>query len=304
MARYSSFANGQGRFIGREKLQKDEFFMIGSMFALAARFSHSAEFADIPQAARGSIFGENASILQKETVATGTENPTMDFICGCVLLALFYFSDGQLAHGTDMTGACVRYAYDLNLHAIDIRDLDEPSTTVATVPIDTDFWVATEQRRRIWWQIWELEVFSSSMAWKPCSVDLRDVAVRLPVSDADWFAKNPVCSPVLIDHLRTAWKTLSEVGSENPLAWFLLALYLISHANNALRRPMRPSPDLVTELSSSICCFKLALPTNLSMESFCYAGHDPKGANWAVQTHIIILTYVSIIFSETPANAV
>jgi hypothetical protein len=291
MARYIVCANEQRRFIGREKLQKDEVFMISGMFALAARFSDSDEFGDVPHAARGSVFEANASKLLEEIVAKGTEHPSLNFVCGCVLLALFYFSDGRLGCGTAMTDACIRYAYNLNLHATDVQDLDQLGSVVATGPSDADSWVAAEQRRRIWWNIWKLEVFSSSMAWKPCTIDLRDVAVRLPAADTDWFAKNPVWSPVLIDHPRTAWKILSDVGSENPLAWFLLALYLVSQANTALRRPMCPSPDFITELSSAVCCFKLAVPTNLSLGSICFVSHDLKDANWAVQTHIIILTY-------------
>lgn len=105
-------------------------------------------------------------------------------------------------------------------HSIDVQGLDQPGRAGTIGPCDADSWVAAGQRRKIWWNIWKIEVFSSSMACKPCSIDLKDVAVRLPVADADWFAKNPVGSAVLIDHLRTAWKTLSEVGSENPLAWF------------------------------------------------------------------------------------
>lgn len=304
MARYSVNANGQGRFIGWEHLQKDEIFMISGMFALAARFSDSVEFADIPMAARGLVFGDNASKLLEDIVAKGTEDPTLNFICGCVVLALFYFSDGRLECGSAMTGTCLRYAYDLNLHAIDVQDLDQPGKAVTTGPFDADLWVVSEQRRRIWWNIWKIEVFSSSMACKPCSIDLKDVAVRLPVADADWFAKNPVASAVLIDHPRTAWKTLSEVGSENPLAWFLLGLYLVSQANTALRRPMRPSPDFITELSSSICCFKLALPKPLSSGSICFDKKDPKDANWAVQMHIIILTYEPINFFQGIADAI
>lgn len=271
--------------------------MISGIFALAARFSNSMEFADIPEAARGSVFEDDALTLLEDIVAKGTENPTLNFICGCVVLALFYFSDGRLERGSAMTGACLRHAYDLNLHAIDVQDMEHPGRAVTTGPLDADSWVAAEQRRRIWWNIWKIEVFSSSMACKPCSIDLRDVAVRLPVADADWFTKNPVASAVLIDHPRTAWKTLCEIGSDNPQAWFLLALYLVSQANTALRRPMRPSSEFITELSSSICCFKLALPTKLSSESICFDRHDPKGANWAVQTHIIILTYESSTFS-------
>ena len=54
------------------------------------------------------------------------------------------------------TGTCVRIAYELRLNLIDIGRVDysrelSPETVAK--------WYADEERRRVWWAIWEFDVF-------------------------------------------------------------------------------------------------------------------------------------------------
>lgn len=73
-----------------------------------------------------------------------------------------------------LAGICSRLAYELGLSELDENDYE--------VLYATD-WVAKEGQRRVWWLVWELDAFDSTLCKRPFAIDRHRISIMLPVSD-------------------------------------------------------------------------------------------------------------------------
>ncbi|PVH69249.1 hypothetical protein DL98DRAFT_625695 [Cadophora sp. DSE1049] len=77
----------------------------------------------------------------------------------CLLQALAVLTFQQLVKGVRGTswrrlGLCIRVAHELNLHHVDRYNTPEQT--------EPGVWSDIEERRRLWWAIWEMDVFAST----------------------------------------------------------------------------------------------------------------------------------------------
>ncbi|KAG5806315.1 hypothetical protein H9Q74_007403 [Fusarium xylarioides] len=136
----------------------------------------------------------------------------------CVLQALILVTHWLLVQGVGgrasrYLGICVQSAYQLNLHLIDAGQSSEESTSDATR------WCQDEERRRAWWAIWDMDVFSSVIGRCPVSIDWSLNETFLPAEDERWIRSEPQESCYLNYNMAKRWKTLSASGNKSPRAW-------------------------------------------------------------------------------------
>ncbi|KAH8901191.1 hypothetical protein GQ53DRAFT_850651 [Thozetella sp. PMI_491] len=223
----------------------------------------------------------------------------------CVIQALTLAAHCQLTRGVHgkawrSLGMCVRLAYELNLHLVDAGGARNPD------PSHYATWREEEEKRRVWWAIWEMDVFASTIRRTPTAIDWAHIETLLPVDDADWFKDRPAGSTFMERDPIQRWKSLQNSGNQSPKAWFLVINSMMKDAQiissphgvpyygptGSQGRPIRPvgykpkDPclDAVEDakqqleiLANAVQCFGLALPPHLRYRSQ-YLGFDPPAA--------------------------
>lgn len=145
--------------------------MIYCMFAMVARFSKSIQFEGIPVSDRGAIYANRASNMKDSSMKTIQES-SIEFVKGCVMLAFYNLVEGQFGPGSILTSVCVRLMYDLSLDEIDEDQLDDEGNLISDPISETvESWLKKEERRRLWWSIWELDTFVSTISFQPFSIE-------------------------------------------------------------------------------------------------------------------------------------
>lgn len=192
----------------------------------------------------------------------------------CVLQALIIVTHCQLTRGVHgkawrSLGVCVRMAYELDLHLIDAdADMSSPCR-------DPQAWSQDEEKRRVWWAIWEMDVFASTIRRTPTAMDWRRMVVLLPAEDGAWFDLCPAQSEFLETDPMHRWKVLRESGCQSPKAWFIVINSLMKEAQLLILPGRRPridtrdgAPETQVEgeleiFANAIKCFSMALPDYL-----------------------------------------
>jgi hypothetical protein len=246
----------------------DSALLINSMCSLAARFSNSPAFDGVCPRDRGNSFAARANAIYQEYAhCTTPPTPTLTYLQGCVLLALFELATGPSLRGWVLTGYCIRLAYEMDLNTID-EDVTRNGSTEsvpATQPSSAADWSLREEFRRVWWSIWELDTFTATLSCRPFAIDRRRNQVLLPATDTDWFADTPVASVALGSSAGTAWKALRGLPNANERAWYLVSNYLLGTAHELwLQRPV--PPEQKRSMETVLSCFGLALPEEFHLK--------------------------------------
>jgi hypothetical protein len=280
----------QMRVVGSRAAGPHAAYMINGIFALAARFSTAEIFKDTAPLERGDVFAERAAVI-KDPIIKNIDEPSLEFLKGCILLAFYNLTAGQVAAGSVLTSVCVHYAYDMGLNEIDEDQIDDEGggTINENDPQDIDAWISREELRRLWWIIWDMDTFVATLSCLPYGIARGEMKVFLPVSDYHWFAGIPVRSSVLMHTPANVWKSLRGSPNQFPRAWYLVANYLMSCIADAGRQPSRTSPETQAELESALCCLKLALPTEFQLRSLCLDQESFVEGNWIISIHLMIL---------------
>ncbi|KAF5701107.1 hypothetical protein FMUND_14041 [Fusarium mundagurra] len=254
--------------------------LIYGVLALAARHSKSAYFANIPAPERGNGLLKEACTLYGK-LQTADELPNIKYLQGCVLLAMGLAVDGPCHRTWILTGVSVRMAYELDLCNVD---------DVEGFCHDAAEWTAMEERRRLFWAIWELDTFVSTVARRPRAIDHRRMAVMLPVSDAAWFAQEPVNSSLLATRPSEVWKCLMNSSNQDERAWFLVANYIMALAYETSTSTHDRQEDQ-EEIVNAITCFSLLVMQRFSLGSHpgLFSLNNPA-YGWVIGIHLMINT--------------
>ncbi|OAG36115.1 hypothetical protein AYO21_09742 [Fonsecaea monophora] len=133
-----------------------------------------------------------------------------------ITLAGFYkLVNGVYGPAWRLVGAGVRIAYELRLHLIDSKAYEKVPTRDSELMI----WSSDEERRRCWWALWEMDIFSSTIQRAPTAIDWSANETFLPVADEYWFTNTYQASCLLIGSPEERWKRLKQSGNENSTAW-------------------------------------------------------------------------------------
>lgn len=258
----------------------DEALLLTSIFALASRFIDPASLQGVP-----------CSRLEDEYVAKAREyyahcrdmdTHTFTYLQGCTALAFYFYSSGLSTQGWILVGVCVRVAYDLGLSEIDAA-VDDPDS-------END-WTLTEERRRAWWLIWELDSFGSYVSQKPFAIDRSAFSVFLPVSDHDWFAGQRVPSARLPAGPEGSWAALRASTNQSERAWYLVAADILSQSAECLQQRSKVTSERLCMLKNEISCLRLALPPGFRLGTDHISSPASKcRSNWIIGTHLTLST--------------
>jgi hypothetical protein len=280
--------------VDRDKITPTESIMIFAMFALAARFSTAAFFEASDPVVRGDVFAERAAVI-KDPILRTVEEPSLEMMKGCVLLACYCLTAGRLPSGAVLTSACVRMAYNLGLNAIDEDQIRDDGTVDEIDLQSPEDWIHKEELRRLWWAITDLDTFVCTLSCQPYGVDRRRMRVLLPVSDTSWYEGVPMRSSALLFDSRQTWKTLHGLPHQSGRNWFLVSNHLIFCIAEAALQPSRLSEDQLTELESALSCLRLALPANFQLKTLFIDANNIAEGNWIISTHLMVLACETIL---------
>lgn len=215
--------------------------------------------------------------------------PTLVYLQGLTVLAFYLYAMEPNSQGWVLIGICSRLAYELELDKVD-EDFEKTKYQM-TIP---EAWSRQEERRRLWWCIWELDGFAAAIACRRPTIDKGNMQVMLPVSDKTWFSNTPVESAIIDPVPTTAWKTLEKCENQDVRAWFLLANFLLLSAHD-LAQSRRSSKEDVKALETAVACFFLLMPSdyNLSSPSLSFTDRSYQRSNWIISLNIMLQGYVT-----------
>lgn len=285
-------AGDKQKLIEREAVSEDEAFMIYSMLAIAARFSKSSHFDNIPPASRGDMLARRAATL-KDSILKNMQEPCLDFVKACVMLAFYHLAAGRIGAGSVLISVLIRFAYDLSLDMID--DDDNLFSVVdgcveKHIENNSESWLKKEECRRLWWSIWELDIFVSTLSIHPYGIAREEIKVLLPAPNENWLRGVPIQSAFLDHRCESTWKSLVNSPTQSARSWFLVANHIKSDIILHARRPSRSSAALRQNLEMSLCNFKLSLPSDFQLRSIFFTDDNHEQNNWIIATHLIIAT--------------
>lgn len=274
-------------------LSVDESLLFYSMFAMSARFSNHPKFANTPPNKRGHEFAHKAKTFYSQ--ARSLRNPSLTYLQGCIILANYFYTSGPTHQGWILIGVCVRLAYDLGLSEVDDDDGNHQ------IPNDP---VEKEEMRRAWWVVWELDTFASTVSRNPFSIDRKRMAVSLPISDEAWFAEIDVPSAQLNMLPGHSWRSLQGCENQDERAWFLVANHFMTQVHDRLQQKLDITPDEKLTLENEICCFKLALPPSLRLdtETLAFTPTTFPRCNWVIGTHLMLMAASFMVSGIAPAD--
>jgi hypothetical protein len=253
--------------------------------ALAVRFSNLPEFSSIARTNRGRSFAEHADqIIVDSLLDTDLENPSLDHLHGCSLVALYWLASRPNKKASVLVGIVVRIAYSLGLNVIDedLRASEPPQVT------DLE-WARREELRRAWWLVFECDNFASVIRCQPLTIDRSRIHVLLPSSDHHLYSQIPCPSAFLEDNAVQSWRNMEKSPNRNPHAWYLLANDLMIRAHEAVRS-VRSDPQRRLDIHDTAQYAAMSVPPelNLSNDVLSFdektAGHD----NWVIAFHMML----------------
>lgn len=262
--------------------------LLAAMFSFSARFCTGNELQnigghrmDVPSI---SYFHAFASRRIDEALKQCVEDtPPLCLLQAMILTTFQLLIEGVRGKAWRTLGNCIRLAYELELHCIDMHP-DE-----AQDQSDIAAWCLKEERRRAWWTLWEFDVFASTIRRLPTAIDWTQNNTWLPVGDEAWYNGTYRRSCILIVDPAFRWKTLQQTGNASAKAWFIVTNSLMRNAllfsypqsfstqfsqqedqskSAARKRPVSElSKDSRMELDileNALRCVSIALPPRLS----------------------------------------
>lgn len=244
--------------------------LAAAIFAISARFYPSSGARVSPRSdtcPSPSQFADLTSKLMTMALAKcGDKTPPLSLLQASVLHTFYFLTRGVQSRAWHLLGSCVRLAYELRLHLIDVnwkRDPDMPMELVVD-------WPLLEEKRRCWWAIWEMDVFASTIRRLPTAIDWQQNFSFLPMPDECWFTGRHQQSCFLAREPNERWKAVSKVGSTSPRSWFIVINSLMHDVHLLVYNPSRSASGLsdahrddLTMASNSLYCAMASLPSQL-----------------------------------------
>jgi len=256
--------------------------ILNAMFALSARFSEAVVLAHIDPASRGDVFMARAIGLWESISRTSHEElSTIQCLQGLVLLSFNMLQHDASVQTWLMVGSCTRLAYEIDLHN---TDADLAVLGNESIVLDIDDNMKREEKRRLWWTIWEMDTFSSTTSLRPYAINGRQFWVLLPLSDQCLEGNTPLISSAFLGPCFDApWQALSHSDNQNERAWFLICLAVLRLACETALSPMATFKG-VNNIERIIGSLLLSLPYTFHLSP---NKTDINKSNWHEHSWII-----------------
>lgn len=134
--------------------------LLAAMFCFSVRFGYP-EYPSSDTTHQAPPTPENfwdiaVQLIDQALHHCGDETPSLCLLQAMVLTTFQQLVKGVRGRAWRSLGTCVRIAYELRLNLIDARKVEYPDESS---PERIAKWCADEERRRVWWTIWEFDVF-------------------------------------------------------------------------------------------------------------------------------------------------
>ncbi|KAK2764671.1 fungal specific transcription factor [Colletotrichum kahawae] len=200
--------------------------LMASIFSISARFnissdSESSPTSTMPNWPSHAHFHRLAKGFIDEALDGCDDEPPPICVTQALVLCTFYeLARGVRGHAWRLLGTCVRVAYEQRLHLID--SMTPGPTKPPSTQSELLQWSGMEERRRLWWVIWQMDAFASTVRKSPTAIDQAINETYLPVSDDFWF-QNKYQPSCFLDPIPTERsKRLLKSGNNSDMAWFVV----------------------------------------------------------------------------------
>ncbi|KAI8662124.1 Zn(2)-C6 fungal-type domain-containing protein [Fusarium sp. Ph1] len=134
--------------------------------------------------------------LRRTVLLDALDGLTLENLQALIIIAFTDIGDGNLDKAWPIIGSLTRTVEYMEL-SVEAEDRHQrpavlPSTTCLPPPLK---WVEEEERRRVFWNIFILDRFSSVVKGWNTSLTAADVCRRLPICGGKWFEDEPAVTP-------------------------------------------------------------------------------------------------------------
>ncbi len=242
--------------------------LVAAMFSFSSR--HCQDKGGCPTPAE---FARTASSKLDESVDNYGDMPPPFWLLQAGVLVTFYQLTKRVrSRSWKKLGDCIRYAYDTNLHLVDANH--DAASAANRGAVNIERWSMLEERRRVWWAAWEMDVFASTIRRLPTAIDASLNLTMLPVPDSCWFNDQYQESSFLVEDCNLRWKHLAKSGNKSAKAWFIVMnslmrntqriVYPASAVMQSVRHPAETNhDDELNIIANCLYCTTASLPANL-----------------------------------------
>lgn len=275
------------------------------MFSVSVRFSLASEPA--PYNVQDQHTTQHFESLSQRYVDEclseySDEPPSLCLVQALTLLTFQQLTKGVRGNAWRRVGFCIRTAYELQLHHVDRDNFLETNDVAA--------WCYSEERRRTWWAIWEMDIFASTIKRCPSGIDWTDIATWLPAPDEYWYERKVFKSCYLEAKPMDRVNTLRRCADAGAKAWFLvlysfmreghlLSKYRYSQPGNrryynstktSVNDTTKDTSDKLAILANALKCLSMALPKQFRYEDqyLSFTSRDPTNLVATRQLHSAI----------------
>ena len=254
--------------------------LVAAIFSFSARFHSSYHTDDRPDESppASHFFQIASSRIQTALDRRGDNTPPLWLLQAYILVSFYQLTQSVRSKSWRALGNCVRIAYDMNLHLVDVnRARKSGQNSQDAQSLGDDQWSALEEQRRAWWAIWEMDVFASTIRRSPMGVDWSQNLTMLPIPDSCWFKNIRQYSCFLVEDPSQRWKLLVQSGNTSARAWFIVInslmqnvqLIVYSHGGvsttvGSAESKTRQTAENLDAIGNCLYCIVNSLPSELA----------------------------------------
>ncbi|KAK3898786.1 putative fungal-specific transcription factor, partial [Staphylotrichum tortipilum] len=242
--------------------------LVAAMFSFSCRHCQDRDGCPSPPE-----FASIASSKLDESVDRyGDMPPPFWLLQAGVLVTWYQLTMRVRSRSWKKLGDCIRYSYDTNLHLVDANH--DATSAANRGAVNIQRWSLLEERRRVWWAVWEMDVFASTIRRLPTAIDASLNLTMLPVADSCWFNDQYQESCFLVEDCNLRWKHLAKSGNKSAKAWFIVVnslmrntqriVYPASSVMQSLRHNAETNhDDELNIIANCLYCTSASLPACL-----------------------------------------
>ena len=189
-----------------------------------------------------------------ELIEREVATPSLQVLQALALVTLYEISRKVTSREYQRVGLCVRIAYDLELNAVDAGKWSS----------DPETWIRQEEKRRLWWSIWEMETFMGNVYQRPVFASQAEIQTFLPANEGRWYSNDPEMSVHLHRDPQHRWLLLKEGKKTDPRSFFLVAVSMMLFT--AQLGSKRTYYEEIEPLAQAITSFEEIMPPELKYQ--------------------------------------
>ncbi|KAI9284826.1 fungal-specific transcription factor domain-containing protein [Umbelopsis sp. AD052] len=163
-------------FMERIRNKKCPEVLLLSVMALSARFSTRSDILENPPWLSGEKYASRA----RKIINNIFDYPSLSSAQALLLLGIYEYGCSRGPRSWMLLGMALRMCTELGMHKESLHESD------FSAPLTEDEWVDKESRRRLFWQIYIIDILACANSGRPRSIGEQDCQLLLPSDDGCW----------------------------------------------------------------------------------------------------------------------